>query len=330
MRTIYLVLFWLIAGGVLLLSSCAEDFEYTLPEASTALQNDCIKRTPPQPYVVGNSIQFAYAMALAPEKGRLLNASVEASIAGADGTYLEHRTFYTNSAGNDVGIVIGEPSVTVDYKTEVVFTVDTCAATLRYNYVIPEEARGKQVSFKFIANASSGETVTYQMGPYQIAKMELKREMVLSNSNVCYFSIADMAAYNAGAASEIPGNIDLVYLFRRIPGISFEHAFVSPAAPQDFLPGVTLPSGVNNDTRIIKTWGLRDQHLALGRWGEFIDDVDFEEIDFTNATKYAINLRGENGLWLETEDKKYRAYLYVNMISPAGLIAVSIKRYTMY
>jgi hypothetical protein len=54
----------------------------------------------------------------------------------------------------DVGVVVGSPSVNSQNKTTVTFTTDTVAATLRYFYVIPEEARGKTVTFTFSAKSS--------------------------------------------------------------------------------------------------------------------------------------------------------------------------------
>lgn len=313
---------------VVFFNSCKEE-EFALPEAKTELQNDVIKRSI-GPNVVGRDIEFVYAMAMGFDAGKLTSAQVEASIAGAAGTYLEHRSFYTNSSGDDIGIVVGNPSVTNGVKTEVTFTKDTCAAALRYYYVIPEEARGKSVTFTFSARASTGETVTYKMGPYEVAKMDMKLDLVLSDNNNMYLSIADMAVYNATQAAANPGNIDLVYLYRAITGITFAHALVSPASNPEFLSGVSLPSGVNNLTKFIKVYGLRDRHLSRLQYGIYVDDADFEAISFANSTDYGLNMRLEGGAWVETADGKYRAYIFVNEVNnSAKTMRVSIKRYTM-
>ncbi|MDP4620377.1 MAG: DUF4466 family protein [Sediminibacterium sp.] len=37
----------------------------------------------------------------------------------------------------------------------------------------------------------------------------------------------------------------------------------------------------------------------------------------------------EAGVWVETTDKKYRAYIYVNSIKAAGTAVISILRYTL-
>jgi hypothetical protein len=324
-RILYIA--WILA--LLVFSNSCQEDEYIVPKAKIHFQNDCIKRTL-GPNIVGLDIEFAYAMALGFEKGKIISAQVEATIPGAAGTYMEHRSFYTTMAGADVGIEVGNPSVTIGSKTEVVFKKDTCAATLRYYYKIPEEARGKLVSFIFSAKASTGETVFYNMGPYNIAKMEMKRDIVLSDNNLCYFSIEDMQVYNSTDAMAKAGKIDLVYLYRQISGINFNHALVSPATNSEFLPGINLPTGVNRTAKIFKTLYLRDQHLARLSYAVFIDDLDFELLDISDAPDYAINLIAEMGIWIETADKKYRAYIFVNSTNNVAMtMTVSIKRYKL-
>jgi hypothetical protein len=308
---------------------CKKINDTTIPIPPTVLQNDCIKRTL-GPNVAGLNIEFAYAMALPQSAGTIVSAQVDASIAGAAGTYLENRSFYTNGSGQDIGITVGSPSVTTDTKTVVTFTKDTCAATLRYFYTIPDAARGESVTFIFSATASTGETVSYTMGPYAITNMTMKLDQVCTDGNACYLSIADMAFYNAATAAANPGKIDLVYLYRAITGITFAQALVSPAASTDYLPGVTLPAGVNNDTKMIKTFALNDQNLARLQYGVFIDDADFQQIDFTNAPDYAINLKAQAGAWVETADGKYRAFIYINAVNnTTKTMTVSIKSYQM-
>src|SRR3954469_10093328 len=88
-------------------SACKKK-EYALPTPKDVLQNDVIKRTQ-GPNIVGQPIEFAYAMAILPSKGKLVSAEVEASIAGATGTFLENKSYYTDGSGVDVGIQIGAP-----------------------------------------------------------------------------------------------------------------------------------------------------------------------------------------------------------------------------
>jgi hypothetical protein len=301
--------------------------EYTIPDPVAQLTNDCIKRTI-GPSIVSLPLEFAYAMALPKINGKLVSAEVEASIAGASGTYLENRSFYTNSSGVDVPVTVGTPSTTVDKITKVTFSVDTNASTLRYNYVIPEEARGKSVSFTFTATSSDGKTATYKMGPYAISKMEIKKNLAVSNGVNAYISIEDMAVYNAASAATNAGKIDLVYLYRATP-TTFTHALVSPGADAAYLPGVTLPSGVNRSTKLRKVFNLQDRNLSNLQYGIYVDDIDFTQLDMVDMPNYALGLRAEAGVWVETTDKKYRAYIFVNSINAAGTAVISIMRYTL-
>src|SRR5215217_4647426 len=168
----------LLAVFLLLMSGCKKE-EYALPTPKDVLQNDAIKRTL-GPNIVGQRIEFAYAMAILPSKGKLTTSEVEASIAGATGTFLENKSYFSNSNGADVGITVGSASVTSGTKTTVTFNKDTSAATLRYYYFVPEEARGKTVSFTFFAKSSNGEAVSYKMGPYTIAKMDMVRNLTIT------------------------------------------------------------------------------------------------------------------------------------------------------
>ncbi len=313
---------------VIFLASC-QDKEYAIPTLEPGLHNDVIKRTL-GPNIVGQTIEFAYAMALPKPEGKIVSAQVEATIAGGASTYLENRSFYTNGSGIDVGIVVGSPSVNTASKTEVVFNKDTCASTLRYFYTIPPEAKGKSVSFTFTAKASNGQTVSYNMGPYAISNMDMKLDLVLSDANNSYLSIADMAVYSAAGAASNSANIDLVYLYRVVTGITFAHALVAPATTPEYLSGITLPAGVNKNTKISKAWAVRDFNLARLQYGVYIDDLDFQAIDLKDAPNFAINVKAEAGVWVETADGKYRAYVYTNKIdNTAKTMTVSIKRMTM-
>ena len=316
----------LVAALALISSSCKKD-TYALPIASDKLQNEAIKRTL-GPNIVGQQIEFAYAMAILPSKGKLVSCTAEASIAGAAGTYMENRSFYTAQTGADVGITVAPPSVTSGATTTVNYSVDTFAATLRYYYVIPEEARGKTVSIKFTATSSNGESVSTTMGPYTIAKMDMKLNMKVSDNNLMYISIGDSAVYNAADAANHAGSIDLVYVYRNYATSSFAHALVAPAADTTYLPGITLPAGVNRSAKLIKTFNLQDHNLAPAEQygGVFIDDIDFQKQDFTNAPNYVVNLKQGAGVWVETADGKYRAYIYFNAVA-AGSATISMKRY---
>ena len=317
------LLFLLVLGVA---SSCKKK-EYAIPPPKSELSNDAIKRTL-GPNIAGLNIEFAYAMALPVSKGKLVSAQVEASIPGAAGTYLEHRSFFTRSDGSDSGVVVASPSITDGAITRVNFTRDTSAATLRYFYVIPPGAKGQQVSFTFSATSSDGARVTYKMGPYTISKMDIIRTLNVTSASASYISIADMAVYNTSNVAANAGKIDLIYLFRSTPA-TFMHALVSPAADPQYLPGVVVPAGVNKSTKLRKVFNLQDYNLARLQFGVYIDDADFQQIDLSTAPNYALNLRAEAGTWVETQDGKYRAYIFFNSVNANGSAVISILRYSL-
>ena len=315
---------------LLLINGCKKEKAYAIPVTKDALQNDVIKRTI-GPNIVGQVIEFAYAMAIPKTKGKLVTSEVEASIAGATGTFLENRSFSTNQSGVDVGVTVGSASVTSGTKTTVTFTVDTSAATLRYYYVIPEAARSKTVSFTFTVKGSDGETATYSMGPYTIAKMDMARNLTVTDGNAMYISIGDTTIYNNANVAANAAKVDLIYLYRVVTGITFAHALVAPTANPIYLPGVTLPAGVNRDTKERKVFNLQDHNLSpLQQYGIYIDDIDFQQIDLSNDANFAINLKADAGVWVETADHKYRAYVFVHSVNNGAKSAlISIKRYPL-
>ena len=310
----------------LLLMGCKKE-PYALPTSQDVLQNDVIKRSL-GPNVTGTSIEFAYAMALPSAKGKLVSAEVEASIAGAPGTYLENNSYYTSN-GADIPVKVGNPSVTQGTKTTVTFNVDTPAATLRYFYVVPAAAKGQNVSFTFTAKASDGETVSYKIGPYTISKMDMVRNMPLKDGDSMYISIADTTVYRASTLGANASKIDLIYLYRTPANKTFAHALVAPAADTQYLPGVVLPAGMNRNTKILKVFNLQDHQLApYDQPGIYVDDVDFQQLNMTTAPNFAINLKAEAGVWVETADGKWRAYIFVNSVDNTKKTAViSMKRY---
>jgi hypothetical protein len=91
---------------------------------------------------------------------------------------------------------------------------------------------------------------------------------------------------------------------------------------------------VNRDAKIRKG-GPKDAHLARmqlsGRQqpGVYVDDIDLIGMNFTDMPDFALNLIAEDGLWVETQDGKYRAYIYVNSVRNIAGAVISMKRYTM-
>lgn len=327
MKFKYSILICLAAAAALFIS-CDQE-QKLLKDPVTQLSNDCIKRTlPTQPNIVGQEIEFAYAMAIPATLGKLSSAQVEATIAGAEGTRFDPNSYYTDNSGKDIPVLVCSESQTSGPKTSITFSADTCAATLRYYYVIPEAARGKQVSFKFSVKSSNGQTAEYELGPYDISKMDMTIRKDLVHGEACFLSfhhegeaVHVYTAEEAGSASDI----DLAYVYSSLADVA--HAFFTPAAPADLHPGVTLPSGIAN-SKLVRVYNLQDRQLSDLNNAKYIDDLDFQQKDFSGAQSYALRMGEQYGAWVETADGKYRAYIYVNSVA-ANKMTISVKRYKM-
>ena len=63
----------------------------------------------------------------------------------------------------------------------------------------------------------------------------------------------------------------------------------------------------------------------------FIDDIDLRDMDMSTMPNYALDLIANDGMFIETQDGKYKAYIYVNSVRTGRVGAtISMKRYTMY
>ena len=60
-------------------------------------------------------------------------------------------------------------------------------------------------------------------------------------------------------------------------------SLVSPASDAAYLPGVTLPTGVNRSTKLRKVFGLQDRNLANLQFGIYIDEDTIGGISFDIA-----------------------------------------------
>lgn len=292
----------------------------------TITKNDLIKKSL-GPNVVNQTIEFAYAMAI--PGGKIISAQVEASIPGASKTGFGLDSYYTNSGGVDIPERVAKDTVTTGKISSVVI-IDTCAATLRFYYVIPEAARGKTVSFKFSCTSNNGETVRYSTPEYSISKMDIQRNTVLSNGTSCYFSLKQMKAFTKAevdANAELAKEIDLVYYYQSAIGIG--HVLACPATPAEYLYNTVIPDSCKNDSRISRRRDVRDSQLGSIK-AEFVDDLDFEGLNMDNTPNFVFNLIKDNGLFVVSNDGKYKAFLLVNSTDNTNKkITVSIKRYAI-
>lgn len=159
----------------------------------------------------------------------------------------------------------------------------------------------------------------------------MQRDITLTRSR-CYISLEDLKAYTLDEARQMPDKIDLVYLWRNKvnEGVEFGHTFAAPAANREWLDNLEIPEGMNRDVKLRKEWGIIDGHLTdEPDYGTYIDDIDFETIKLDGMPDYAVNMKEQGGMWIETADGRHRAYVYINSLRNTSGGVISIKRYDL-
>ncbi len=329
MNRFYTIIFCLFATTVLTQSCKKED------EESGSLTNQFLKRTT-APLIVGEKIEFAYAMGTT--NGKLNSAQAVVNIPGAVGTIWEIVTHRTVNA-LDITKVVGSNSLT-NGGTSTVTILDTNATTLRYFYVIPEAARGKDINIQFSSTNKAGETATTNTPNYRISNMDMKRliPVVGTPTGARFFSIADMKAYTQDEvdAGNLSSKIDFVYAYAATitpttTAYNYGHSLVSPSEATYFPAGFSITS----------TWTKRSTSMErkLGNTfydgqlkGDvnnsiFVDDIDLIQQEFNGSAKFALTLLADASVFMKTADGKYTAIIYVNSINNAASSAVlSMKR----
>ncbi len=294
-------------------------------------KNDLLKKTT-GPAVVGDRIEFAYAVGTT--EGNLKNVRAEASVPGGSGTGFSRFSWYTNrNTGVDEPAQTATDTVTSGaVSTATIINVEkNKAVTLRYYYAPTEEAKGKEVSFRFSGTSSSGQEVSFQSPPYRISRMDMKRTIALTDGAKAYFSIETMTAYTKAEveSGNLAGKIDFIYIYRpTISTFAFGHALVAPSNAA-YLTDVTLPTGLpKTRTALDKRIDVKDAQLrGTDGFDVYIDDVDLQRTTFVNAADYAYGLANDQGAFVKTADGAYAAYVYVNAVNnTTKSMTVSIKR----
>ena len=316
-------IFTLMAVCMALLVTCEKEKEQVLG-------NDCEKRII-EPNVVGEKMELIYAMAIPSDAGTLKSMRVEMSMPGATGTYIDPNFYRTDNSGVDVPTLVAENSSLSGNICSTTFKDGVSVATLRFYYLIPEEARDKEISFTFSVTASNGQTASYSMGPYKVSRMTIARNIVLTSGDKCYFSLENLTAYSASdlaANAALASKIDLIYNYST--EASSGHAMYSPTTPDSDLPaaGFTIPASLTNNTLIVSVFQLRDQQLANLQWAEYVTDPDFAAKDFSTGYHMMVNMRDTYGLWIESQGNVYRAFIYITRYDNAARsVTLSLKLY---
>lgn len=311
---------------LLAMAGCSDD-------ENTTLQNDLIKRSV-APLVLGEKIEFAYAAAT--KDSKLKTFKVTASIAGAEGTNFEPYTWRTEN-GSDVSVVVA-----TDCKTEGAVSsasiIDSRTTTLRYYYVIPEELKGKNLSFIFSSTSENGETVTFKTPTYQGSSMDMRKMIELSGeeNGAHYFSIEDMKAYTLEEVQNgnLSSRIDFIYAFAATKTVGensypYKHAIFAPGAESFYPDDFSLPAGLTaKETLMDKKLYVWDGQLKNDNNNNiYIDDLDLKAQTFENSACGILDLKAEGSVFMKSADGKHVAYIYINSLNDkTGTMVVGIKK----
>ncbi len=336
MKKISTLLFGLFLS-VCILSSCKKD------DIESDLQNDLIRKTL-APFLIGDRIEFAYG--IGNPNSMLSNVKVTASIAGATGTTIDPATYSTSPSGTSSSKLAAKDVSTNGATTSATILDGFNATTLRYSYVIPDAAKGQQVTFTFTATDRAGNTVT-TTSTCEISKMDIRRSQILesSTSGARYYSIADLKAYTEAevTAGNLSGKIDFVYTYAATIPLStgtfaYGHSLVSTATAAAYIPsGFTFPATWTKNSTAMERKNANavfDGHLQLQDPtknvpnSNYVEDLDLQRQSFTNAINYSLAFVKDASVFMKTADGKYTAFVYiadVNATAPQK-ITIGIKR----
>ena len=344
---------WMVFAGIF--TSCEKQDDYEPIQY--------IKKTY-GPIIVGEKYDFAFTVA-SKDGSVLRNMEIEATYAGATGTELDNRCYWTtptgftevvdgravNREGQDrsmemlSNITSSGNVVKADIRgdvTEMNFSnsgYTSYAITVRFAYVVPEAARGKNVSFTVRWSTQKGSDKGYSTDTYDVSNMDMVKDVVLSDatdhSGKRYFSIADMTSYSlddVNAASK-SASIDFVYRYNSSDittsggsNVRLNHAIIAPSQTvfldTDYVPA----SWTKNDTWIeLRKWD--DMQLKGAVPNNYIDDIDLRTADIRGVSHAEYNLEINFGTVMQTSDGVYRAYVYVKAVNNNDrTMTVGVKR----
>lgn len=289
-------------------SSCSDD--------ESPLRNDLLRKDS-GPVLVGNTLEFAYA--IGSTDGTPIKAvEITASIPGAEGTGIARNSRYTNPNNGEEEEVRIATETRTEGTVSKAYIVDTIAATVRYFYVVPKEARGSRIKFHFRSITGSGEA-SVQSPEYTVSSVEIFKDLSLSAGQRSCFSLETMQSYSVAQVEElgIADKIDFIYTYKPSMGSgwTFAHGLVSPSNEKGYLYPVEIPTGAANRTLMEKRYWPDGQLKTSGVPTIYVDEIDLRQATLDGVTAHAYELGQDQGVLIKSHDEKYIAYLYINETS---------------
>lgn len=314
-----------------LLSVTLAVFYSSCSDEESPLRNDLLRKDT-GPVLVGNTLEFAYAIG-STDGSPIKAVEVTASIPGGEGTGIGMNSRYTNpNNGEEEEVRIATETRTEGVQSKA-YIVDTIAATIRYFYVVPKEARGNKIKFYFRSITATGEA-TIQSPEYTVSSVEIFRNLSLASGQRNCFSLETMQSYSVAQVEElgIAGKIDFIYTYKPAlgSGWTFSHGLVAPSNEKGYLYPVEVPAGAINKTLMEKRFWPDGQLKTSGVPTIYVDEIDLRQAALDGVTSHAYELGQDQGVLIKSHDQKYIAYLYINETSSnLQRVNFAIKRLTL-
>lgn len=331
------------------LGSC-DDMEYEPPVSVEQELIQYIKKDYDAPVIVNNRIDFAFAIA-SRDGSSLDRFEITASYPGQPGTTVDPNVYWTltdgvthsremltgittNGAVTSGAVIDGiewypGAGATSGYSSQ--------AVTMRYSYIVPEEARGGTLQFRITSTNRNGKTQQYSTLEYSVENMDMLEEVVLSdppdNSGKRYFSISEMKSYTLAEveAQNKSAVIDFVYRFDAggipTPGGGSVVLNSCIAAPSNsvYLDDGYVPGNWTRNATVIESRKWDDMQLKEAPPKNFVTDMDIQNITFGGNTFGEYDLRKDFGLVMKTADGRYHAFIYLKEVGQ-GTVTIGVKR----
>ena len=300
------------------------------------------------PIIVGQQVDFSFSIA-SNDGSSLKNFDITATHAGKTGTtadtkcywtLLDGKTYYkemltgiTTSGNLTSGAVIDG----VVWEKGTVSGYSSQAVTIRYSYIVPEEARGKNLQFSVKYTTVDGSVQSYSTLNYPVEKMDMVTDIVLNdpsgNTGKNYYSISDLKAYTKAEVEtqNKSGAIDFVYRYSTsaisTPGggsITLSSCISAPSGTV-YLNTSYIPATWTKNATLIEPRKWDDMQLKGNTPNSYITDLDLEGTSLNGNTFGEYGLKKDFSLVMQTADGKYRAFVYLKNVGTAT-VTIGIKR----
>ena len=300
------------------------------------------------PIIVGQQVDFSFAIA-SNDDSSLKNFEISASIAGQAGTTVDTKCYWTLLDGvtynkvmlsgiSTVGkVTAGSVIDGIIWETGSASGYSSKAVTIRYSYIVPEEARGKNLQFNVRYTTVKGSEQSFSTITYNVEKMDMVKDIVLtdlaSNTGKNYFSISELKAYTKAEVESLNKSaaIDFVYRYATTPivtpgGNSITlNTCISAASNLIYLNNNYVPASWTKNATLIEARKWDDMQLKGNTPNSYITDLDIKSTSFNGKTFGEFNLKKDFSVVAKTADGKYCAFIYLKSVS-AGTITIGVKR----